>query len=118
MRGSRRGNGEARWPAGEVQTEMQSLARDGDGTLKGLAVGDPPSCWADGRPWPGTIPSNRSRTRVMVVDDYPMNVELLAANLERLGYDVVGAGSGEEAIAAIADDPPDVVLMDILMPGR
>jgi len=74
--------------------------------------------FSDALALPGTFPSSRSRPRVMVVDDYPMNVELLAANLERLGYDVVSAYGGDEAISAIAAEPPDIVLLDILMPGR
>jgi sigma-B regulation protein RsbU (phosphoserine phosphatase) len=54
---------------------------------------------------------------VLVVDDYAMNVELLAANLTRVGYEVVGAECGDDALAAIRLDAPDVVLMDIVMPG-
>ncbi len=54
---------------------------------------------------------------VLVVDDLPQNVRLLDAVLSPRGYEVRSAGSGEEALAALKDDPPDLVLLDILMPG-
>jgi class 3 adenylate cyclase len=57
------------------------------------------------------------RTRVLVVDDQPANVRLLEAILFPRGYDVRSAGSGEEALASIAAGPPDLVLLDIVMPG-
>jgi class 3 adenylate cyclase len=54
---------------------------------------------------------------ILVVDDLPQNVKLLDAILSPRGYTVVSAGSGEEAMAAIAEQLPDLVLLDILMPG-
>ncbi|KQW53041.1 guanylate cyclase [Nocardioides sp. Root1257] len=56
-------------------------------------------------------------TRVLVVDDQPANVRLLDAILTPLGYDVPTASSGEEALEAIAERAPDLVLLDIVMPG-
>jgi DNA-binding NarL/FixJ family response regulator len=55
--------------------------------------------------------------RILVVDDTPANVRLLEAVLVPEGYDVVAAGSGEEALSSTAAGEPDVVLLDILMPG-
>ena len=55
--------------------------------------------------------------RILVVDDHALNSELLAVHLERLGYRVTSTGSGPAALAAIAAEPPDLVLMDVLMPG-
>ena len=55
--------------------------------------------------------------RILVVDDTPANVRLLEAVLGPEGYDLLSAYSGEEALAAVADGEPDVVLLDILMPG-
>jgi adenylate cyclase len=55
--------------------------------------------------------------RILVVDDEPRNVRLLEAILAPLGYAVVGAGSGAEALAMVVDEPPDLVLLDVLMPG-
>jgi class 3 adenylate cyclase len=54
---------------------------------------------------------------ILVVDDLPQNVKLLDAILSPRGYTVVSAGSGEEAMAAVAEQLPDLVLLDILMPG-
>lgn len=55
--------------------------------------------------------------RVLVVDDQPLNVKLLAAQLQAAGYEVFKAYSGEEALAVVHESPPDIVLLDIMMPG-
>jgi adenylate cyclase len=55
--------------------------------------------------------------RVLVVDDQPANVRLLEALLVPRGYNVATAFSGEEALALIAESEPDLVLLDIVMPG-
>jgi adenylate cyclase len=54
---------------------------------------------------------------ILVVDDVPRNVKLLADVLAAKGYRTRTAASGEEALAAIAADPPDLVLLDVMMPG-
>ena len=54
---------------------------------------------------------------VLVVDDVPSNVRLLDAVLSPRGYRVIGAGSGEEALELLDKEAPDIVLLDILMPG-
>jgi adenylate cyclase len=54
--------------------------------------------------------------KILVVDDTPRNVKLLADVLTVKGYNVVTAASGREALAQIATDPPDLVLLDIVMP--
>lgn len=58
----------------------------------------------------------RDPARILVVDDVADNVEILRMRLESLGYEVVSAGDGEEALAAVHADPPDLVLLDIMMP--
>ena len=55
--------------------------------------------------------------KVLVVDDTPNNVKLLADVLAVRGYAVTTAASGEEALAKIASEPPDLVLLDVMMPG-
>jgi two-component system cell cycle response regulator len=55
--------------------------------------------------------------RVLVVDDIPANVKLLEAKLGAEYFDVVTAGSGPEALAAIEKEAPDIVLLDVMMPG-
>ncbi len=57
-----------------------------------------------------------SPPKILVVDDTPRNVKLLADVLTVKGYSVVTAASGREALAQIETDPPDLVLLDIVMP--
>jgi putative two-component system response regulator len=56
------------------------------------------------------------RPRVLIVDDEPMNRELLVANLDGLGYEVVEAADGVEALDAVDDREPDLILLDVDMP--
>ena len=53
---------------------------------------------------------------ILVVDDLPQNVRLLGAVLVPRGYTVVAATSGREALERAASDPPDLILLDIVMP--
>jgi serine phosphatase RsbU (regulator of sigma subunit) len=54
---------------------------------------------------------------ILVVDDTPHNVTLLTDLLSVKGYAVSSAANGEEALACIAADCPDLVLLDVVMPG-
>lgn len=54
---------------------------------------------------------------LLVVDDNPLNRKLLADTLNADGYRVRCAASGSEALAAIADTAPDLLLLDVMMPG-
>jgi adenylate cyclase len=56
------------------------------------------------------------KQKILVVDDMPMNVKLLVDVLTVKGYDVSTATSGREALACIGGDPPDLVLLDVMMP--
>jgi sigma-B regulation protein RsbU (phosphoserine phosphatase) len=53
----------------------------------------------------------------MVVDDDPINVELLCAYLEDDGYRTTSAYSGAEALEQVAKLPPDLIFLDVMMPG-
>ncbi len=53
----------------------------------------------------------------MVADDQEENRQLLRRMLESLGFDVVLAGNGREAIAAARERRPDLIMMDLRMPG-
>jgi class 3 adenylate cyclase/CheY-like chemotaxis protein len=55
--------------------------------------------------------------RILVVDDVEKNVRLLADVLAARGFRTATAMSGEAALAAIAQEPPDLVLLDVMMPG-
>jgi excisionase family DNA binding protein len=54
---------------------------------------------------------------VLVVDDDPRLREFMRVNLELEGYTVREASSGEEALAALEDQAPALVLLDVVMPG-
>ena len=54
---------------------------------------------------------------ILVVDDVPRNVRLLADVLGAHGYRTSTAASGEEALACLAAERPDLVLLDVMMPG-
>lgn len=55
--------------------------------------------------------------RILIVDDKPQNRRLIEAMLERYGYALRSASSGEEALEIVAADAPDLVLLDVVMPG-
>jgi CheY-like chemotaxis protein len=55
---------------------------------------------------------------ILVVDDNELNLALTRAVLERAGHDVEAARSGDEAVVSIARRRPDLVLMDVQLPGR
>ena len=55
--------------------------------------------------------------RILVVDDTPANVKLFSDLLSAKGYVVTTAVNGELALASIAQAPPDLVLLDVMMPG-
>jgi len=59
----------------------------------------------------------RDQSLVLVVDDQAPNRKLLADLLGAKGYAVATAESGEEALAAIPRVKPDLVLLDVVMPG-
>src|SRR6476661_5446876 len=56
-------------------------------------------------------------SKILVVDDEPTIVELIEESLHIEGYETSRAYSGEEALEALAKDPPDLVLLDLMLPG-
>lgn len=56
-------------------------------------------------------------TRILVVDDEPRYVRLMEANLISEGYQVLKAYDGQGAVELVAEDQPDLVLLDVMMPG-
>jgi CheY-like chemotaxis protein len=67
-------------------------------------------------PASGIEPSERLG-RVLVVDDEPANVELIVRRLSGNGYETLTATNGHDAIAVATKEQPDLILMDIMMPG-
>jgi adenylate cyclase len=57
------------------------------------------------------------QAKILVVDDIPQNVKLLVDLLTLKGYLVVTASNGEDALAKVASEKPDLVLLDVMMPG-
>jgi DNA-binding response OmpR family regulator len=55
--------------------------------------------------------------RVMVVDDEPEVVRLLEVILNRAGFAVTKAGSGQECLTLLSQQDPDVIILDVMMPG-
>ena len=54
--------------------------------------------------------------KILVVDDQPINVQLLKRKLEREGMTVFTANSGQEALALVTAEKPDLILLDVMMP--
>ena len=57
------------------------------------------------------------RGSVLVVDDEPTIAEVVSRYLERAGYDVRSVGDGPAALDAVADQRPDLVVLDLMLPG-
>jgi diguanylate cyclase (GGDEF)-like protein/PAS domain S-box-containing protein len=64
-----------------------------------------------------TAPDLTAPASILIVDDESQNRRLLEALLGHEGYVTRTAGDGEEALVSIADDPPDLILLDVMMPG-
>jgi excisionase family DNA binding protein len=62
-------------------------------------------------------PRARGTPLVLIVDDDPRIREFVRVNLEMDGYVVREAGSAEEGLAALEEQPPDLILLDVMMPG-
>ena len=60
---------------------------------------------------------NAPRTMILIVDDEIQNRKLLEAVLRPEGYDTLCVANGEEALASVAQRRPDLILLDIMMPG-
>jgi len=68
---------------------------------------------------PSSNPNNESflpDSKVLIVDDNPQNIELLAAFLESLPCKLITAQDGVEALEKVASEKPDLILLDIMMP--
>jgi len=60
----------------------------------------------------------KDRHRILVVDDEPDSIEFVRAILEDAGYEVVSASNGDEGIRAARVTRPDLVILDVQMPGK
>lgn len=64
-----------------------------------------------------TTPAATGNGRVLIVDDEPVVVTFLSTQLRNAGWETAEASGGEEAIRMAQEKPPDLILMDVLMPG-
>jgi CheY-like chemotaxis protein len=64
------------------------------------------------------LPGTNGGRLVLVVEDNPTNLMLVAAVLNRAGYATVAAGSADEARQALARARPSLILMDVQLPGQ
>lgn len=58
-----------------------------------------------------------TKENILIVDDAPANLRLLSQMLSKRGYSVRAATSGKRALASVRKAPPDLILLDIKMPG-
>jgi DNA-binding response OmpR family regulator len=53
---------------------------------------------------------------ILIVDDEPVNVDMLSQELDEEGYALMTAGDGEEALIKVQENQPDLILLDVMMP--
>jgi two-component system sensor histidine kinase/response regulator len=86
----------------------------GRGEVETRGIGPSPST-----PLEGAV--NRARITapetVLIIDDQVRNLQLIGSVLTRAGYEVIRASSGEAAFAMLAKNTPDLILLDMCMPG-
>ncbi|KPK38660.1 MAG: chemotaxis protein CheY [Gammaproteobacteria bacterium SG8_47] len=56
-------------------------------------------------------------TRILIIDDSPTEIHVLSGILNKNGFDVLTANNGEDGIATAKREKPDLILMDVVMPG-
>jgi DNA-binding response OmpR family regulator len=61
-------------------------------------------------------PVATGRSKILIVDDEPFNVDYLEQELEELGYETISAANGQEALEKVAAEAPDLILLDVMMP--
>lgn len=59
----------------------------------------------------------KKRTAVVYIEDDPEMVELVTLILNRRGFEIRGALNGQHGLDLIAQEPPDLILLDLMMPG-
>jgi CheY-like chemotaxis protein len=58
-----------------------------------------------------------SKAKILVIDDDASSLELMEAMLVPNGYEIITANDGSKAVAIIVEQKPDLILLDIMMPG-
>jgi sigma-B regulation protein RsbU (phosphoserine phosphatase) len=57
-----------------------------------------------------------AKSKILIVDDEPFNIDYIEQELEDSGYETISAGDGQEALDKVQRDAPDLILLDIMMP--
>ncbi len=65
---------------------------------------------------PTARPETAALARILVVDDQPANIQIVGAALGKLGHEIIPASDGPTALRRLALRPPDLILLDLLMP--
>ena len=55
--------------------------------------------------------------RILVIDDERHNRQLLVAHLKERGFEVIAAGNGKEGLEKVRQEAPDLVILDLMLPG-
>ena len=63
------------------------------------------------------MPTDAPSRRILVVDDEPDITGLVAYHLAKAGYRVITAASGPEALRSVRDERPDLIVLDLMLPG-
>ena len=66
---------------------------------------------------PSSAPEQTSPARILVVDDQPANIQIVGAVLGNLGHEIIPASDGPTALKRVGLRTPDLILLDLLMPG-
>jgi len=61
--------------------------------------------------------ASNENSMILIVDDDPLNIDILSEFMEKSGFSVLHASNGQEAIQLAETTPPDLILLDVLMPG-
>ena len=61
--------------------------------------------------------SNNASKNILIVDDTPANLKVLSETLTKAGYEVRAVTNGKTALTALKTMPPDLILLDVMMPG-
>ncbi len=58
-----------------------------------------------------------TKAKILCIEDDPDMIDYIKLILGKAGYDVIGADGGEEGLEAMREEQPDLVLLDLMMPG-
>ncbi|TDK23066.1 hybrid sensor histidine kinase/response regulator [Luteimonas aestuarii] len=115
--GGKRDSDRISWTAGTPSLNRIQLRHhnaSGFGNVSAAAHGD-----AVSSQFGSCMTARRQRLtgRILIVDDQPANLHVVSTLLARHGYEVTTAANGEVALEMLQTQPPDLVLLDMLMPG-